>query len=83
MPYVVNDDDFNEMMTELKVSNTIGGQVLGHMKWMDDMFIALIVMEFVVIGAMIFEWRFPHLVKKWFMPPEEDKKAPLLAAAAV
>lgn len=81
MPYVVNDADFSKMMVEVEVSNKLSERILKHIEFLDYWFYFWVGALILSIFSMYFEWRYPHLVKKWFYPPESDKTAPLVSNA--
>ena len=81
MPYVVDDAEFSNLMVELKVANTLSDNILGQVEYMKWSCYLVVVLEVIALGMFYFEWRYPHLVKKWFYPPESDKTAPLVSNA--
>ena len=81
MPYVVDDADFSKMMVEIQVQNTLSDKLLEQVDYMKWSCYLVVVLEVVALGMFYFEWRYPHLVKKWFCPPESDKTVPLVSNA--
>ena len=81
MPYVVDDADFSKFMVELEVSNKISDNILKHVEVMNYSFYFIVIAEVITLGLLFFEWRYPHLVKKWFSPPETEKTSPLVSNA--
>lgn len=79
MPYTVNDQDFSEMMVEIKASNRIGDAMLKRLDWMDQLFYLLVFFECVFMVLMFLEWRYPNLIKKWFSPAEQEKAPPAVS----
>lgn len=41
----------------------------------------VVVLQVIALGIFLIEWRYQHLVKKWFYPPESDKTVPLVSDA--
>lgn len=81
MPYTVDDADFSKLMLDLQVSNTISEKILKEVDFMKWTCYLVIALEIITVITMYVEWRFPHLIKKWFYPPESDKTVSLVANA--
>lgn len=76
MPYVVNDDDFSKMMVEIQVNNEIGKDILIQLNKSSNIMLFMVILEVVCIAVMLFEWRFPHIVQSWCMPPSSSRSKP-------
>lgn len=80
MPFVLDDSDFLEMMTQVKVSNALSETIIAHLEFLRTGFVLILILEVVLLFIMFVEWRFPEFFKTFCMPPESDKKISLLSS---